>query len=104
MKKLSLILFILFLMNSFCLVSQTTPRRMRETKNQKMIHRHIYHHNGWVYKKTPAGKYKNYSKHLFTRHRPAVYYKKKKCQERINRQRALHRKRGNEYFHKRKYY
>lgn len=103
MKGLSAILFILFLMISILGLSQTVSSgRLREKSNQKRLYKHI-HQSGWSYRKTPTGKHKCYGNHLFVRKRPAVYYKRQKYQQRINRERALQRKRGNDYFQRRKY-
>jgi len=56
---------------------------------------------GWIYHKTPGSHRDDHS--LFHRYRAKNKVFRDKLQAKINKQRAKNRKRGNDYFYKRKY-
>lgn len=102
MKRLFLILFMLFSL----ICSAQIGGRMKERKNQKRLHSHIFKNGKWKYNPTRPGKMQTYrreGKHLFKRNITPNKRLKYKYQCQINRHRANHRIRGNEVFHKRKY-
>lgn len=74
--------------------------RMREKRNQKKLQGRI-RESGWSYRKTPGRKSNDVN--LFQRNRTYGKRYRSKIQNRINKERARRRIRGNDVFAKRKY-
>jgi len=79
--------------------------RMKERKNQKRFQKHIFK-SGWKYKPTRPGKLQSHRREgrfLFKRATTRNENYRFRYQQKINRERARRRVRGNNVFHKRKY-
>ena len=104
MSRLIKLLFILLIFLSNNTFAQIGGR-VKEVQNQKRLKRHI-RRSSWVDRKWVPNKLKvvEPQKKLFFRHRTSNSKIKDKLQKDINRKRSRRRIRGNDVFHKRKYF
>lgn len=102
----NLVKFIVLIITFFSLTSYgQTGGRFKETKNQKKLAKYI-RRNGWQERSWVPNKLKivESDKKLFKRYRTSNSKIKDKIQRDINYRRAKKRIRGNDVFHKRKYF
>lgn len=104
MYRLLKLLFILLIFLSNTTLAQIGGK-VREVKNQTKLKRHI-RRSGWVDRKWVPNKLKviEPQRKLFFRYRTSNSKIKEKIQKDINRKRIRRRIRGNDVFHKRKYF